>query len=134
MKSWFWMYAFDWPEQTLKIYIQYILHILPVTMTCAKLGAIFSLRKWLVQSFGARLFGNTFLNFVLNFSLERGNGNMCMTTPSYKWFVMIILSFFLLFPVVLASDERKKRSVESGRSKKLNKKGNTVNENYSRDE
>ena len=22
-KSWFWMHAFDWPEQTLKIYIQY---------------------------------------------------------------------------------------------------------------
>ena len=22
-KSWFWMHAFDWPEQTLKIYMQY---------------------------------------------------------------------------------------------------------------
>ena len=54
-KSEFYMLAFDWLEQTDKI------------------GAIFSLREWLVQSYGARLFGNTFLNFESNFSLEGGN-------------------------------------------------------------
>ena len=38
-----------------------------------KLGAIFSLQEWLVQSYAARLFRNKFLNFVSNFSLEGGN-------------------------------------------------------------
>ena len=57
-KSEFYMLAFDWLEQTV--------------------GAIFSLREWLVQSYGARLFGNTFLNFVSNFSLEGGKGVICL--------------------------------------------------------
>ena len=35
-KSWFWMHAFDWPEQTLKIYMQSYV-FLPVTMICAVL-------------------------------------------------------------------------------------------------
>ena len=42
-----------------------------------KLSAIFSLQEWLVQSYGARLFGNHFLNFVSNFSLEGGNWVVC---------------------------------------------------------
>ena len=46
------MLAFDWLEQTDKIGCN-----------------IFST----VQSYAARLFGNTFLNFVSNFSLEGGN-------------------------------------------------------------
>ena len=123
-KSWFWMHTFDWPEQTLKIYMQYsmyfachndlcravltnilgdiFLSFLPhlsleegiweewqvpkvaenLTFRCwhligwnkqTKFGAIFSLREWLVQRYAARLFGNDFLNFVSNFSLEVGN-------------------------------------------------------------
>ena len=47
-KSEFYMLAFDWLEQTDKIGCN-----------------IFSLREWLVQSYGARLFGNTFLNWVI---------------------------------------------------------------------
>ena len=43
-----------------------------------KLGAIFSLREWLVQSYTTRLFGNAFLNFVSNFSLEGGNWVICL--------------------------------------------------------
>ena len=35
-KSWFWMHAFNWLEQTLKIYMQYSMY-LPVTMICAVL-------------------------------------------------------------------------------------------------
>ena len=34
LKSWFWMHAFDWPKQTVKIYM---LSISPRTMTCAEL-------------------------------------------------------------------------------------------------
>ena len=59
-KSEYYMLAFDWLEQT------------------DKLGAIFSLREWLVQSYGARLFGNIFNNFVSNFSLEGGNWLICL--------------------------------------------------------
>ena len=55
------MLAFDWLEWTDKI-----------------LSAIFSLQEWLVQSYAARLFGNTFLNFVSNFSLEGGNWVICL--------------------------------------------------------
>ena len=55
-KSESYMLAFDWLEQTDKIGCN-----------------IFSLREWLVQSYGARLFGNTLLNFVSNLSLEDSN-------------------------------------------------------------
>ena len=123
------MHAFDWPEQTLKIYIQYSTYfacnndlcsavltkppwgcIPQLFATCKpwrrhlrrvtsakgsqnsefymlafywleqtlKLRAIFSLQEWLVQSYAARLFGNTFLNFVSNFSLEGGNWVICL--------------------------------------------------------
>ena len=41
-------------------------------------GNLFSLREWLVPSYGARLFGNTFLNFLSNFSLEGGNWLICL--------------------------------------------------------
>ena len=47
----------------------------------SKLGAvfsIFSLWEWLVQSYAAILFRNTFLNFVSNFSLEGGNWVVCL--------------------------------------------------------
>ena len=52
------MLAFDddWLEKTDKIGY----NILPVRMTCAELYA-------------AKLFGNTFLNFASNFSLEGAN-------------------------------------------------------------
>ena len=59
-KSEFYMLVFDWLEQTDKI------------------GCNISLREWLVQSYGTRLFGNTFLNFVSNFSLEGGNLLVCL--------------------------------------------------------
>ena len=60
-KSEFYMLSFDWLEQTDKIGCN-----------------IFSLREWLVQSYGARLFGNTFLNFVSNLSIEGGNWGVCL--------------------------------------------------------
>jgi len=43
-----------------------------------KLGATVSLREWLVHSYAARLFGNTFLNFVSNFSPEGSNWLVCL--------------------------------------------------------
>ena len=51
------MHAFDWLEQTDKIGC----HIFSARMTYA-----------------ARLFRNTFLNFVLNFSLEGDNWVVCL--------------------------------------------------------
>ena len=59
-KSEYYMLAFDWLEQTDKIGY----NIFPARMTCAEL--------W------CRLFGNTFLNFVSNFSLEGGNWVICL--------------------------------------------------------
>ena len=59
-KSEFYMLAFDWLEQTNKI------------------GCNISLREWLVQRYGARLFGNIFNNFVSNFSLEGSNWLICL--------------------------------------------------------
>ena len=56
------MLAFDWLEQTDKI----------------GFNILESLQEWLVQSYGARLFGNTFLNVVSNFSLEGGNWVVCL--------------------------------------------------------
>ena len=55
-----------------------------------KLGAIFSLQELLVQSYGAKLltFGNTFLNFVSNFSLEGGNWVKCLWQQFLKWCIL----------------------------------------------
>ena len=71
-QSEYYMLAFDWREQT------------------DKLGSIFFLRTWLVQSYsyGARLFGNTFLNFVSNFSLEGGNWVICLWQQFLKWGIL----------------------------------------------
>ena len=55
------MRAFDWPEQTLKIYTQYSTY-LPVTMTCAR-----SARAVLTN-----LLGDVFLSFLPHLSLEEG--------------------------------------------------------------
>ena len=135
------MHAFDWPEQTLKIYIQYSMYFacLRLVQCCAdkptwgcicipqlfatfepwrrhsrrvtsakgsqksefymlafdwleqtdKIGAIFSLREWLVQSYGARLFGNTFFNFMSNFSVQGGNWeNVYDNTIFLKWGIL----------------------------------------------
>ena len=123
------MHAFDWPEQTLKTYIQYSTYFACNNDLCSavlinllgkyssafchiwalkrhlrrvtsakgtqkfefymlafdwldkqtKLGAIFSLREWLVQSYGARLFGNC----VKFQPWRRQLGNMFLTTPYF---------------------------------------------------
>ena len=55
-KSWFWMHAFNWPEQTLKIYMQYTTY--------------FSCNNDLWSPVLAKLLGDVFLSFLPNLSLE----------------------------------------------------------------
>ena len=70
------MLVFDWLEQTDKIGC----NIFPARMTCAGL--------W------CQIVGNTFLNFVSNFSLEGGNWVMCSLTlvvPCSENIFMVLL-------------------------------------------
>ena len=57
-KSWFWMHAFDWPEQTLKIYIQY--------------STYFACNNDLCSAVLANLLWDVFLSFLPHLSLEEG--------------------------------------------------------------
>ena len=53
-----WMYAFDWPEQTLKIHIQYSMY--------------FACNNDLCRGVLTILLGDIFLSFLPDFSLEEG--------------------------------------------------------------
>ena len=57
-KSWFLMHAFDWPEQTLKIYIQY--------------STYFARNNDLCSAVLTNLLGDEFLSFLPHLSLEEG--------------------------------------------------------------
>ena len=57
-KSWFWMHAFDRPEQTLKIYMQY--------------STYFACNNDLCSAVLTNLLGDVFLSFLPDLSLEEG--------------------------------------------------------------
>ena len=57
-KSWFWTHAFDWPEQTLKIYMQY--------------STYFACNNDLCRAVLTNLLGDIFLSFLQHLSLEEG--------------------------------------------------------------
>ena len=59
-KSWFWMHAFDidWPEQTLKIYMQYSMY--------------FACNNDLCRAVLTNLIGDIFFSFLPHLSLEEG--------------------------------------------------------------
>ena len=57
-KSWFWINAFDWPEQTLKIYMQY--------------STYFACNNDLCSAVLTNQLGDVFLSFLSHLSLEEG--------------------------------------------------------------